>query len=148
MKNKLFFSLALLVAANAFIATPASAITFKQAAKVTGRAILATGKATLGLAEIATGLALPCAALWIASKQNEISRLNVNAAGSLSIDVVNSPHAYQPYRYAGYVNNLEIKPSDVLPPLYIGIGAASIASVLLGSYHLKSAWNDFNNINN
>lgn len=44
MKNKLFLSLALLVAAN--IATPAAAITFRQAAKITGKTIL--GIAALG----------------------------------------------------------------------------------------------------
>lgn len=140
MKNKIVLSLALLIAANT--TTPASAVNFKQGAKIAGRAILATGKTAVGLAALGAAIAL------LRINPNNPKPNSIKVSGRVH-SFLNIEETFSPThnRGHGYCNSFEFSNFEILPALYTLVGITSLASGFVGYKALKSAWNDFKNIN-
>lgn len=176
MKNKILLSLALLVAANAFIATPAMAYTWADAKR---HAAIA-GKATLGAVAVGAAIALPILTYKtiypsnIAGVPNAIG--NVDNTGGWKLNSVRlqvddtrvcleykkvvdniistvsktfGPN-YDRFLYTQYETDAIKTGLEILPPMpaiIILAGTASAVSGYAGYRLLISAWNDFKNIN-
>jgi hypothetical protein len=151
MKNKMFLLLAVAVAANAFIATPAVAFTFTladvaKATKVTGKAALATGKAALGLTALGTASIGPAffgtlAALSYKTGRPVLKTIFTDFGNFSAHANANNIHAFIGSPWV----DLRL---DMDPKFAVG---AALATTLIAGYAgynlLKSAWIDAKNIN-
>ncbi len=149
MKNKLLISLAILIAANAFVSTPASAYTWTdayrdgaKAAKVTGKAALATAKTAFGVAALGTAVALPFVAYCISNNPNPEFRLTSIKVGA----AIGTKLAYDSGHKTVFTGHTG-QDIELLPAIYAMVGATSLLSSLVGYKALSSAWNDIKNIN-
>jgi hypothetical protein len=164
MKNKLFLSLALLIATNSFITTPAIAMSWSDA----GKAALATAKAAIGLTAIAGSIALPIAAYKMlhqpdytidSIKLNTSGFFNANVSAQFNIGKEFLPTAMFPGRHRvatippfspfsnKIVGNYTVQALELIPAIYTLVGAASVGSFIYGCTTLKSALDDFKKIN-
>jgi hypothetical protein len=155
MKNKLFLSLALLIAANLFITTPALAYTWSDAkrhAAATGTAILATGKATAGIALLGAAAALPVVTYQtLTNPDNNVTSIKLDVNFGMSAWVERNTTGFGYRKWPELIGPKNIRFSDVeilpsIPAICALVAATSITTGVIGCVLLKSAWNDFKSI--